>query len=81
MKGDIPAAAFRLCTVLPVVTHRQPEPDQRKVSRLPMLSTDTRRPVRIGADIYPSMTAAREARHCAYKTIYKMILAGEAEYI
>lgn len=84
MAGDPPEAAVRLAARLPVVTHMQKEPDARKLGRAYAPGSGvyhTGKSVKIGANVYGTIREARTDLGCSTQTIYKMIVAGTAEYI
>ena len=76
MKGDLHPAAVRLSSVLPVVTHRQPERDYKTPTGI-----GKTRQIRIGRTTYDSLKDAKAALECSFGKIYRMISAGEAEYL
>lgn len=86
MRGDIPAAAFRLLNALPVRTHEarqrvymtgQPRGDKPgSTGRM-----TARQGLRIKGVEYESITDARQKIKCSFKTLHKMIERGEAELV
>ena len=72
MRGDIPAAAFRLLNTLPVRTIEKKE-ERSYVGNC--------KRVRINGKAYPSVIEAAEALGCNRDTIRRMLNSGEAEVI
>jgi hypothetical protein len=84
MRDDIPAAALRLATVLPVRTNLQKEPDARKLGRAYVAGSGvfhTGKRVKIGAHVYDTIRDARTALRCSSQSIYRLIREGSAEYV
>ncbi len=84
MTGDLPEAAVRLLSMLPVRTHEQKEPDARKLGRAYTPGDGifhSGKRVKIGKRIYDTITQARTERKCSSQMIYKMIREGTAEYL
>lgn len=84
MKGDIPQAAVNLSSSLPVVTHTQRDPDQRKLKRptiYPPKKGPEGLPVRIAGVEYASLKEARRKLRKGAKTLYNWLDSGQAEYI
>ena len=78
MKGDLPAAALRLCSKLPVRTHERPAPPpkaQRNGNRF------GRRPVIIKGVQYETIRDARNKLGIGYEGFYRMISEGKARYL
>ena len=86
MRGDIPAAAFRLLNALPVRTHEarprvymagQPRGDKPgSTGRM-----TARQALRIKGVEYESISDARVKLKCSFKTLHKKIASGEAELV
>lgn len=76
MRDDLPEAAVRLSSRLPVVTHTRKE-EISQTNR--MLSG--RKSIRIRGVVYESLSDARIKLKCAFVTLHKLVQAGEAEYI
>ena len=85
MKGDLPAAAFRLLTALPVRTHTQFVPQQRAALRRYLKraapAIGTARPVRYKGRTYASITEAKRKIRCSPSTLYHMLDTGKASYV
>ncbi len=84
MRGDLPTAAIRLLSALPVRTHEQKEPDARTLGRADVAGSGvyhTGKRVKIGAKVYDTITQARTERRCSSQMIYKMIREKRAEYV
>ena len=88
MRGDIPAAAFRLSQQLPVRTHRKPEPitrsvlaTQRRRAGVPLSEHNQPRPIRCRGKEFASIAEARKVLRASTQTIHRWIAIGYAEYI
>lgn len=78
MKGDLPAAAFRLLGMLPVRTHERPQytkPSSFRGNRY------GRRPVLIDGVEYDTIRDARRVLGIGYEAFYGMIDSGKARYL
>ena len=71
MKGDIPHAAFKLLTELPVRTH------QARVPASLQNPQKHRRALCINGIKYASVTEATEAMNMSSRTLYKLIEKGK----
>ena len=89
MKGDLPQAALRLLTQLPVRTHTAPPPpppyitlaQRRKAMPNPGGKFRVAKPVRARGKEFPSIYAATRGLHVSLQTIYKWLETGKAEYL
>lgn len=81
MKGDLPAAAYRLLATLPVRTHLRPMPRDHYNSGPRDDPSPLRKRIRIGDTVYDSITEARKAQKCSMGSIYKMLARMEATYV
>ena len=89
MRDDIPSAAFRLLTALPVRTHEREEPRHKEgpqhrgyVKRAPKSGpAGICRPVRVGRRVFKSITEAKVKLRVSPQTLYAMLDDGRAEYV
>ena len=86
MKGDIPAAAFRLLTQSTVRTHYAPEPSPRhygKPGKGVRAETDQygSRAIRFRGITYPSITVALKKLRVGYKTLNNWLDNGTAQHV
>ena len=78
MRGDVPAAALRLCAQLPVRTHERPPPPPKAQFNGNRYG---RRPVIIKGVEYATIRDARNKLGIGYEAFYGMIDSGEAKYL
>ncbi len=76
MRGDIPQAAFRLLTALPVRTHERTHEDYET-----RLSANNLRAVKVRGTTYESLTEAGRQLHKSRGAVRLMIERGEASYV
>lgn len=84
MRGDIPAAAFRLLTTLSVRTHCAPEPVPRiQIRRNPgdELLRIAKRKVFIRGRLFDSIAEAKKELRMGSQTIRKMVEKGQARFL
>lgn len=89
MTGDVPEAALRLLSTLPVHTHearlpeRQLAPQQRPGHTKPkrIVPPRTTKPVCMDGRTYPSVPAAARAVGLSTRAIYKRLARGSAKYV
>lgn len=77
MKGDLPAAAMRLCAQLTVRTHERKDSAQPSTARGNKYGS---RPVIIKGVHYETIRDARKALSIGYERFYEMLDKGEARY-
>ncbi len=82
MRDDLPEPAVRLLASLPVTTHTQPEPDQRRLGKPKnTYPGEPRKPVRIKGVEYASLKEARRVLRIGAKTLQAWVDTGMAEYV
>lgn len=90
MKGDLPQAAVRLLSVLPVRVHTAPEPVSRwealqaakKAAKHRGMSNEEKtRPVRVKGREFASIREAVRKLHVSRQTVMALLESGEAQYI
>lgn len=85
MRGDIPQAAFRLLSALPVRTHLTPEVPVYKMPKRRLCSDgkawNAKRKVRVKGRVFDSMKLARKTLHMGEERLMKMLTSGEAQYV
>ena len=90
MKGDLPVAALRLLSALPVRVHHAPEPVSRwealqaakRAAKHRGLNNDEKtRPVRVKGRDFASIREAVRKLHVSRQTVMAMLDKGEAQYI
>lgn len=88
MTGDIPAAALRLLSSLPVRTHERYSPETRARLRAYHKRTPDQRgdgtqarPLRYKGRTFKSITEAKTQLHMSPKTLYALLDSGLAVYL
>ena len=83
MRDDLPEAAIRLASSLPVRTHEQRNPDGRKIKRGDRNAGRGAEglPIRVDGVEYHSIKEARRKLKKGAKTIQRWLDLGQAEYI
>jgi hypothetical protein len=81
MKGDIPSAAFRLLTTLPVRVHTKPEPVRKEYVRTPYAASVQGKSLLFKGETYHSHTDALRALKIGHRRLMKMIASGAATYV
>lgn len=83
MKGDIPKAAFRLLTMLPVKTHVAPDRSGRPSGYVnpPGRGGSNAQAIKVYGTVYPSHKAVLRELRVSFDVLKRWLGNGTAEYV